>query len=163
MAEQCPCGGGKEFSACCGPLLAGEEKAGTAEALMRSRYSAFVKNDMGYLERTLDARKRGSFHAGDVADWNADVRWTGLTILETRDGGPDDKTGVVEFKADYKKGGEPAVLHERSRFKKKGGAWFYVDGAHGGEPERKPAASAKVGRNAPCPCGSGKKFKRCCG
>lgn len=162
MSELCPCGSGEPYACCCGPLLAGERAAATAEALMRSRYTAFVRGDMGYLEKTLIARRRAQFHPRQAQAWNADVVWTGLTLLAMRDGGPGDETGVVEFVAAYVKGGEPGSLHERSRFKKQAGHWFYVDG-RAGVTAQTAAAASKVGRNDPCPCGSGKKYKHCCG
>ncbi len=168
MTKPCPCGSGQEFSACCQPLLAKKKRAATALSLMRSRYAAYVENDIEYLEKTLLPRKRASFSALEVVGWNADVDWKSLEILDVVDGGAGDDEGVVEFRASFEKDGEPSSLHERSRFKKKAGAWYYVEGVHpDAQPaeEEAPAApqTAKVGRNAPCPCGSGKKYKRCCG
>ncbi len=170
MAEPCPCGSGKAFSECCEPLLNDIRPAESAEALMRSRYCAFVTDNIPYLRETLDRRKRNGFDATDVRTWNADVEWKGLRIVATEAGQPTDNSGIVEFEASFAKAGQDEVLHERSRFKKKDNRWYYVDGQHihEGQAPRTESdapvkAAPKIGRNAPCPCGSGKKYKRCCG
>ncbi len=170
MTETCPCGSGKAFSDCCEPLLSGKKVAESAEALMRSRYCAFVTNNIPYLRTTLDRRKRSGFDATDVRMWNSDVEWKGLRIVSTEAGQAEDSTGIVEFEASFTKAGEDEVLHERSRFKKKDNHWFYIDGQHiieGQTPRTESDGPVKVGpktgRNEPCPCGSGKKYKRCCG
>lgn len=169
MTDLCPCGSGDAYAACCGPFLARKTAAPTAEALMRSRYTAYVRNDVAYLEMTLAPRKRAFFDARQTLDWNADVSWTGLCVLRAR-GGSGDTEGVVEFRASFVKAGEPGEIHETSRFRHKGGQWFYVDGRFGDAAEEADGTAGgavtrapKVGRNDPCPCGSGKKFKRCCG
>ncbi|MHC1713854.1 MAG: YchJ family protein [Solidesulfovibrio sp.] len=167
MTDLCPCGSGEASTRCCGPLLGREKPAPTAEALMRSRYTAYVRNDMAYLEKTLLPRKRTTFSAADTFEWNADVSWTGLRVQATSGGAAGDEEGVVEFTASFVKAGEARDIHEISRFKKKGGSWFYVDGRPGGTDEAASSESVspkpKAGRNELCPCGSGKKFKRCCG
>ncbi|EHJ49356.1 SEC-C motif domain protein [Solidesulfovibrio carbinoliphilus subsp. oakridgensis] len=173
MTDPCPCGSGEPFARCCGPFLSREKPAPTAEALMRSRYTAYARSDVGYLQATLLPRKRDTFNPQATLAWNADVAWTGLAIRATRDGGPGDDTGVVEFTAAFVKAGTADAIHEISRFRKKGGQWFYVDGRPGEAGEQdgeagpeattpKAATTPKVGRNAPCPCGSGRKYKHCC-
>ena len=165
MSELCPCGSGETFEQCCGPLLSRQRPAPTAEALMRSRYTAYAKNDVDYLEKTILPRKRDFYNSQRTQAWNADVTWTGLRVMTTSAGGPDDVEGVVEFVASFEKAGQPAQeIHEVSRFRRKNGQWLYVDGYDGEAAETAPApATPKVGRNDPCPCGSGKKYKRCCG
>jgi len=170
MTDSCPCGSGEAYARCCGPLLGREKPAPTAEALMRSRYTAYVRNDVAYLEKTLLPRKRTTFGARETLEWNADVSWTGLRILGGCRGGAGDEDGEVEFVASFVREGESHEIHERSRFRKKAGNWFYVDGRTGGaagedagDPAGVAVRQSKAGRNAPCPCGSGKKFKRCCG
>ena len=116
----CPCGGAG-WEVCCGPLLAGERQAVTAEALMRSRYSAFVVGDGEYLWRTWHPRARPEFVEP------SGLEWVGLTILDVVDGGEVDQEGVVEFEARHRDG----VLHERSRFARRGGRWFYLDAITG--------------------------------
>ena len=145
----CPCGSGQALEACCGPRLQGGV-AVTAEALMRSRYSAYVLKNSGYLSDTWHPSTRP-----DDLDVSADeVEWLRLQIMATEKGGNSDESGMVEFVAHFH-GGQ---LHERSRFIKEGGRWYYVDGEL-----LPPLKEEKPGRNAPCPCGSGKKYKRCCG
>ena len=161
--ELCPCTSGRPFAECCGPILAGTAKAATAEALMRSRYAAFVKNDMAYLGASLVAAKRPGFSASTIAAWNADVVWKGLEILETAQGGPDDERGEVRFVASYEKDGQAGDIREHARFRKKGGRWYYLDGKlEAAEPQAAPKR-APAGRNDPCPCGSGVKYNKCCG
>lgn len=148
--EICPCCSGKSYMACCGPLHRGEAVAPNAEALMRSRYSAYVLKLSAYLSETWHISTRPA--SLDVG--SDDTAWQRLVIVHTENGGIDDSKGVVEFAA-YYEGGQ---LHERSRFLKEAGRWLYLDGEI-----LPPLAEGKAGRNDPCPCGSGKKFKKCCG
>ncbi|WP_141119991.1 YchJ family protein [Mycobacterium malmoense] len=123
MNEPCPCGGGDDYRACCGPLHDGELQARTAEELMRSRYSAFARGDADYLFRTWHPRTRPS----DVTV-DPDITWTGLSVLDAVAGGPEDDGGEVEFIARFESAGGPGSLHERSRFERRAGRWFYLDG-----------------------------------
>ncbi|WP_079142599.1 YchJ family protein [Streptomyces sp. LUP30] len=116
----CPCGLPSSYEACCGRCHAdGGMAAPTAEALMRSRYSAFVRGNVPYLLRTWHPRTRP-----ERLELDPGMRWTGLEILATSDGTAFHTSGVVEFRASYRGG----TLHERSRFERVGGAWMYVDG-----------------------------------
>ena len=122
----CPCGSGTAYGACCGPLHDGAPAA-TAEALMRSRYTAYALGRTDHVFRTWHPRNRPDEVAPDPG-----VTWTGLEVLATEAGGPDDASGVVEFRARFRTAGAPQVLHERSRFERRGGGWVYVDGeVHG--------------------------------
>jgi SEC-C motif-containing protein len=120
----CPCGRGLPYADCCGPILAGDAPARTAEALMRSRYSAYVVGDAAHLLRTWAPETRPT-----RVTFDPNRRWTGLTILDVTDGGLLARTGEVEFVAEATNDGEEDDLHERSRFRRDGGAWLYVDGA----------------------------------
>jgi SEC-C motif domain protein len=158
----CPCGSGARFKICCGWLIDGAP-APTALALMRSRYTAYVLGEIDYLIETHDAETRGSLDRATIEAWSRDTEWLGLEILDTVRGEANDDDGIVEFVARgrARRGpGAPFAQRERSRFRRHGGHWRYVDGAHGSPPAR---ATAAVGRNEPCPCGSGKKYKRCHG
>ena len=155
----CPCGSGKTLEACCGPYLSGAAPAPTAEALMRSRYSAFSTKNVDYLHDSLLPETRHDFNREHVTDWANNSEWLGLEVRSTEAGGPDDSEGVVEFVARFKVEGKDYVHHETSTFAKRDGVWYYVDGIMGQRPRTAP----KVGRNEPCPCGSGKKYKKCCG
>ncbi|MCE7050879.1 YchJ family protein [Streptomyces purpurascens] len=117
--RSCPCGLPDSYQACCGRYHSGASAAPTAEALMRSRYSAFVKGDAGYLLRTWHPRTRPG-----TLELDAGTRWTGLEILETGEGSAFHTSGTVTFRASYRGGS----LHERSRFERVDGAWVYVDG-----------------------------------
>lgn len=153
----CPCGSGRGFDQCCGPLLAGAP-APSPEALMRSRYTAFVRADLDYLETTLAPEAREDYDRTETEAWVKDADWLGL---EVRSAANDDSQGTVEFVARYKFQGKSYAHHELASFRTHEGRWVYVDGAMNPKPAQRTAA--KVGRNDPCPCGSGKKFKKCCG
>ncbi|GAA1468159.1 YchJ family protein [Microbacterium thalassium] len=120
--QPCPCGSGAVFGACCGPILGGV-LAETALELMRSRYTAFVVGDASHLRET--------WHPGTVPDdvrLDPGTRWTGLEIVDTVDGRPGDKRGIVEFRAHWRERGGTGELHERSRFVWQSGRWWYLDG-----------------------------------
>ena len=121
MGEPCPCGSGRPYAACCGPLHDGEP-APTAEALMRSRYSAYVLGRTDHVFRTWHPRTRPD----DLA--TPPMTWLGLEVVRTEDGGPDDDTGVVEFLARHQGPRGVERLHEVSRFERRRGRWVYVDG-----------------------------------
>lgn len=152
----CPCGSALPYARCCGALHRGEATPDSPESLMRSRYTAFALGGLGdYLLSTWEPSTRDpSLTAQSLSQ--RDVVWEGLEILDSR---VEGMRGSVEFKAHFRPLSDPAagqqVLHERSRFRCRGGVWRYVDGVID------PPANG-VSRNAPCPCGSGKKAKRCC-
>ncbi|MFI1724301.1 YchJ family protein [Streptomyces sp. NPDC020489] len=117
--RSCPCGLPEPYERCCGRYHSGAAAAPTAEALMRSRYCAFVQQDAAYLLRTWHPRTRPA-----SLDLDGRMRWTGLEILDTTDGSAFHSVGTVTFRASYRGGS----LHERSRFERVDGAWVYVDG-----------------------------------
>lgn len=128
MSEQnCPCGSGLSFAACCGPYLAGERLPETAEALMRSRYTAFVCQEIGYLKETLWPKYQPGFDFAATAQWAAENHWTGLTVLKTDKSTAQDRDGTVLFEAKYLAGGTLDTHRELSRFRKKAGRWYYVE------------------------------------
>ncbi len=159
MIEPCPCGSGRAYAECCGPIIAGKAKAPTAEALMRSRYTAYAKGAVDHI--LSSCVQDDGIDAEATRDWSESADWKGLTIVRTEKGGPGDDEGVVEFVARYEMDGLKEEHHETARFVREGGAWLYDSG------EVKTAtvvrATPKVGRNEKCPCGSGKKYKQCCG
>jgi len=122
---------------------------------MRSRYSAFVVNDLDYLAHSWHPSTRPA----SISPNEAGLLWQGLEIISTHAGQPNDEKGEVEFIAHYTLNGQPQQLHERSRFKRVDGHWSYLDGEH---PAPQIKRNQKTGRNEACPCGSGKKYKRCC-
>lgn len=150
----CPCGSANPYTDCCEPFLDGKANAPTAEALMRSRYTAYVKGDVKYLMATHHPSKRRLDDIDQLRESCRTTTWRGLSVLEVQQGQPTDEAGTVEFVALY---GTKTVsqLHEKSRFVKHKGRWLYVDG------DLLSPLTAK--RNDPCWCGSGKKFKLCHG
>ena len=132
----------------------------TAEELMRARYHAYETCDMEFIKESHDPDNTEGIDWAECEKWARESQWLGLEIISTTKGGEDDKDGIVEFKATYIENGKTIVHHERSYFIKKNGVWFYQKWL--------PITSTrinenKVGRNDPCPCGSGKKYKKCCG
>jgi SEC-C motif-containing protein len=157
--EQCPCGSGASFTECCEPLIKGIRPAATAESLMRSRYSAYVKAEIDYLyDSTHPDYRKGYDHEG-TREWAEKSQWKGLEIVAAR-GGEADTLGEVEFIATYSDGETVHNHHELGKFRKVDNRWLFVDGKM---VTAKPIVSTKIGRNEPCPCGSGSKYKKCCG
>lgn len=160
--EKCPCRSGKEYEQCCGPIIAGEMDAPSPEALMRARYSAHAKSAAEFLISSLHESVRGSEKDNDQEKYariQNNVSWDGLEILSSSEDG--DK-GQVEFIARYSIHNYPQSHREKASFIRENGCWYYLDGEVEGHVTYR-RESPKTGRNDPCPCGSGKKFKKCCG
>ena len=147
----CPCGSNKPFAACCAIIINDHSKALTAQQLMRSRYTAYTLASNEYLRESWAAETRPE--ELDVAD--PSIQWLGLDIEECEQGEAEDTTGTVRFTARFLSSGHHCKIHEQSRFIKHDNLWYYLDG-------KSDSSTAKTGRNEPCPCGSGKKFKKCC-
>ncbi len=154
MTEQtrCPCGSDKEYATCCGQFIDDEGLPSKPEELMRSRYTAFVQGNSDYLLQTWHESTRP-----ETLKLEERVSWFGLEVIDCPQPKADDNEAWVEFKAKFNGHDRLQCLHERSRFVKQDGRWFYVEGEYDRQPK-----SGKIGRNDPCPCGSGKKYKRCC-
>lgn len=142
----CPCGSNRPYLDCCLPLHQGTA-AETPEALMRSRYCAFVKKLPNYLLDTWHPSTRPK-----QLDLTDSPDWVSLEVLQSDEQG--DK-GHVHFRAVYRADNGWGYLEEHSSFVREAGGWYYVQG------ETRDGAF-KPGRNDPCPCGSGRKFKQCC-
>lgn len=155
----CPCGSALPLSTCCGRFHNGVASAPTAETLMRSRYSAFALKNAAYLLRTLHPSRRTADELQQIERSFSGIEWRGLEIVDREAGGESDATGVVEFIAHYNANGRRGQLHERSQFTQENGEWFYTSGEAG----RIARQNATPGRNDPCWCGSGRKFKKCHG
>ncbi len=148
---KCPCGSGRAFTDCCEPFIDGIIPPPGPEQLMRSRYSAFALQRMAYIAASWHPDFRPP-NGGD----DATPRWIGLSVLEVR---PGIAEAQVEFEARYLAHGEVQSIHERSEFRFEQGRWWYTTGT-----QLPPTFTRwKPARNEPCPCGSGIKFKRCCG
>ncbi|MBL8252466.1 MAG: SEC-C domain-containing protein [Candidatus Competibacter sp.] len=152
----CPCGSERDYDDCCGPIIAGVP-ALTAEALVRSRYTAFVKGALDHVERTHAPEVREDFNRAEAERVAQQYEWRGLEIrrvIETGD------TAKVEFVVRFRREQQETATMSASSFRRDDGQWFYVS------TERSqvvPLRVTKFGRNDPCPCGSGKKAKKCCG
>lgn len=123
MSAVCPCGTGRAYSECCRSIVRDEHPATTAEQLMRSRYTAYVRRDGPHLLRTWHPERRPRALGFD------DTEWLGLEVLGTEGGGPDDAVGTVTFAAQFVRPGEAVqTLGEVSEFVRLEGRWVYVDG-----------------------------------
>jgi len=160
--SSCFCGSGKSHNECCGPILNGSKKAESPGLLMRARYSAFCLQDMAFLSNSLHPNHRQDHDVEATRRWAADADWLGLEIVSEGTSGTQDESGYVEFIATFKEKGVVRNHHEKSQFEWFDGRWYFVDGEMVSAPTR-VNKGPKIGRNDPCPCGSGKKFKRCCG
>lgn len=147
-SSPCFCCSKALFSDCCKPVLADHSKALTALALMRSRYTAYVLLDEEYLLTTWDPATRPK----KLNLKENPVKWLALTIHSSVD---TTESGEVDFSAEFIEQDHLCEIREASNFSRKSGLWYYFDGVN--ELNKK-----KIGRNSPCPCSSGKKFKRCC-
>ncbi len=158
----CYCGLTQPYANCCGPFHEGKQNPDTAEKLMRSRYSAYAAGKISYIAQTNDPEAKDDFDKEAAEAWSKESEWLGLEIVATKDGKPGDAQGEVEFKAHYKADGAEHTHHEVSLFRPnaKNKSWFYVDGKTMRAPQQR--AEPKLGRNDPCKCGSGKKYKKCC-
>ncbi len=151
VSQLCPCGSAVEYSLCCQPYLSGTQVAPDPSHLMRSRYTAFVLKQADYLINTWHPDCEAATFRADIESGFAHTQWQGLTLFETAPG-KNENEGYVSFVARFNEQNKSGAIIERSRFLKENGRWYYVDGKR---PE--------FGRNDPCPCGSQKKFKKCCG
>jgi SEC-C motif domain protein len=159
--ETCPCGSDRDYQDCCGPYIAGTRLAPTAETLMRSRYSAYVKREIDYIVATCVRDDEHGIDIDATRRWSEKSTWLGLKILRAEKGGTQDVEGTIEFIATYILDGLRDEHHEISKFVKNDGSWLYEEGEV--VPATIVRAEPKVGRNDPCPCGSGKKYKKCHG
>ena len=166
----CACGSQIEFSSCCELFISGAKHAPTAEALMRSRYTAYTMARVPYMRETMAPETRKDFDEANVRQWSTGSEWRGLDVIRSEENGNE---ATVEFVAHYKTADKVIDHHEIAQFRRDpdDNRWYFVDGktqGPEGDEEQAPLVpfvrdSPKVGRNDPCPCGSGMKFKKCCG
>ncbi|MDE1485300.1 YchJ family protein [Xenorhabdus bovienii] len=153
MTKICPCGSDSLFVHCCGPYLENHHSAPDAESLMRSRYSAYATKNADYLIATWHPDCQAESWRSEIEQSFACVQWLGLNVIGTVEGQHNNES-YVEFSVCFIEQGKQdrQLIHERSRFLRIDQHWFYLDGIR-----------PQTGRNSPCPCGSGKKYKKCCG
>lgn len=158
----CPCGSTLAYEECCQAIINGQRPAATAEELMRSRYSAYVMKEIDHLRTSLHPDHRADFNEKTTRDWAERAEWHNLEIIEITGGQSGDNEGKVAFAVSYTEQGSRKDYRELASFSKHDGNWYLV----GGEPlhaKQVVREAPKTGRNDPCPCGSGKKYKKCCG
>lgn len=156
--DPCPCGSGKTFGECCQPVLNTMAAAPSAEALMRARFTAHVVGDSEFLHKSYLPDSKKPYNGEPLAGGD---RWTRLTI-NTHEVAPSGTSATVDFTAYYQEQGYEVPHHEKAEFLFLDGTWIYSKALRLG-PAPVRHATPKVGRNDPCTCGSGKKFKHCCG
>jgi SEC-C motif-containing protein len=156
----CPCGSGNPYSECCEQIVSGGRSAETAEQLMRARYSAYVFAQMNFVFESTHPDHRQDYDHVGTKEWAETAEWQGLEIVSTIKGEADDSVGEVEFIARFSEKGDNREHHEAGQFKRKDGRWYFTEGRM---IRPKPLTVTKVGRNDPCTCGSGLKYKKCCG
>jgi len=147
----CPCGSADPYDACCGRYLGGLP-APSAERLMRSRYSAYVLGRIDYLKATTLPAQQHSLDLQAMRQWSASSTWLGLEIENAQLLGGRPEHALVSFTARWHDQQGAHAQHERLAFVQCDGTWYFID----------PTVPLNAGRNDPCPCGSGQKFKKCC-
>jgi len=157
MMTPCPCGSAKEFDDCCGPIIGGLP-APTPEALMRSRYAAFVLGKLEHIDRSQTDELRADADQSSASSNVDGIEWLGLNVISASESGDQ---GNVDFSVRFRRDGQVFAVHEVSSFRRVAGRWLYAAGDLDVKPV--PHQSAKISRNDPCACGSGKKYKKCCG
>ncbi|MDO9081218.1 MAG: YchJ family protein [Desulfuromonadales bacterium] len=158
--NNCPCGSGTPYAACCEPIITGATPAASAEALMRARYSAHVNVHVDFIFDSTHPEHREGLDRQSTQSWAENTTWLGLEILHTAQGGVNDNRGEVEFIARFREKEEIRAHHERAQFQRVEGQWYFTDGSM---VKPQPLTANKIGRNDPCPCGSEQKYKKCCG
>ena len=170
--DECPCGSDFPYTDCCAPLIRKTWRPDTAEDMMRSRYSAYVKKEWEYLVNTTYLPEKTPETRSGYEAAGEGISWKNLEIIDTQDGGADASEGTVTFIATYLKNEQEKQLYEKAKFIKKDGGWYYSpkksqvkNPIKGSSDPVKPYVrqKPKTGRNALCPRRSGKKYKKCCG
>lgn len=147
--ENCPCGSNKLYSQCCERFIMGGQIPQTPEELMRSRYTAYSQANIDYIANTMKGPASVDFNSAHAKEWAKKIEWNSLKVIRSEQ---QENKGTVEFIAHYSIQNNPDIIYEISEFHREDNRWFYFDGV-----------TPKVGRNDFCPCGSQKKYKKCCG
>jgi SEC-C motif-containing protein len=160
--KACPCGSGQDLASCCLPYIQGKKQPVTAEQLLRSRYTAFTLADVDYILNTHHSRTRHEVKREEIEEWAKASEWLALNVVQSEAGREADTQGTILFCAQYSQNGEKQDHWEQSYFEKEDGAWRFLDakGVQAGPLRRE---GPKIGRNDPCHCGSGQKYKKCHG
>ncbi len=157
----CFCGSSMPYQQCCQPIHHNHAMAEKPEQLMRARYSAHHLKLIDFIIHTYHPDCNAEQQREEIIS-SAELNWQKLTVISAPQ--PEANEGFVEFKASFLHQGTEQIMHERSRFLRQDGLWYYVDGQFPEKRGKNPGKKVKkTGRNDPCHCGSGKKFKKCCG
>jgi len=158
----CPCGSNRSLEACCLPVIQRKREPVTAEELLRARYTAFTRGDIDFILATHHSKTRQEVKREEIEEWSKQSEWHALKVVQTEAGQAADQEGTVAFCAEFTAQGKRQEHWEQALFQKEEGHWRFLDArALKNEPFRR--SEPKTGRNDPCACGSGKKFKKCCG
>ncbi len=149
--EPCPCGSQQSYNNCCSRYISGTQIAPDAESLMRSRYTAYQRGDVSWLVESWHKSQRSPGLEELISANLPATQWLGLNVI-SHDYNNDSNEAFVTFFARYCEKNQTSAIYERSRFIREEQHWYYVDGVH-----------LQAGRNDSCPCGSGRKYKKCCG
>ncbi len=126
--KQCSCDNSTDYAACCGRFISGNAVAETPEQLMRSRYSAYSMANIDYIVQTMRGTALQGFDKQHARQWAQAATWQGLQVVHTEMDADKADVGYVEFIAKFQLDGQNQQIHEKSRFKKYDGRWYYVDG-----------------------------------
>lgn len=159
IISTCPCGSKKTYLSCCGLFIEQHQLPKTPEQLMRSRYTAYTMANIEYISKTMREPAALNFDPLSARKWAEQAQWLNLEVLQSRVDPKNPDRGFVEFKAHYHLANQDHCMHELSEFHFQDGQWYYVDG----ETVTETPSKIKISRNDPCICGSGKKYKKCCG
>ena len=131
----------------------------SARTLLQARYDAYVRGDVDFLIESVHPEKRAQHDRKSIEAWAKNAKWQGLEVQKEE---IKEDQAWLTFLLQYEEKGETVDHRERAEFRRTGERWYYWDSRfpRGETVHRDPN---KVGRNDPCPCGSGKKFKKCCG
>jgi SEC-C motif-containing protein len=153
----CPCCSGRPYESCCLPILEGRH-ATTAEALVRSRYTAFAMKRLDHVENTHAPEIKDDFNRAEAERIAEEFEWSNLRIHKASEDGDEAE---IEYVMQVRKDKALITKAAKSRFRKESGRWLFVSTKPA--PHLEQIRSTKVNRNDPCPCASGKKYKKCCG
>ena len=160
--QNCPCGNEQSITTCCLPFIQGKKEPETAEQLLRARYTAFTRADVDYIVKSHHSKTVKDVNRDEIEKWAKESEWLGLAVLQKEAGEAKDEQGRIVFHAQYNSEGKHNDHHEMSMFEKEGGKWKFLD-AQALQVGPIVRTEPKIGRNDPCKCGSGKKYKKCHG
>lgn len=119
---------------------------------MRSRYSAYALGLVDYLLATTLPSQQAGLDRAAISAWSLQSTWLGLEVESAEVLGGQAEHAFVTFAARWRDNSGEHSHRERSAFVQHDGRWYFID----------PTVALRAGRNDPCPCASGQKFKKCC-